>query len=182
MPVLASRDSCVSGAHHQVAAPCPRSRRSRRRTRRSAEMILPCCLQPWIQASTGTKRKALRLRIAIPTLVHRTVGDGVFARLLAAIDNFTAVPSTFIDGWRPRRGARSLWRHHEERRRAARLPVLPRVPVSRREGSWLGAATFESQTGVPAILVEIDADPNRFSPLVFASLQAGGNHSRRCPI
>jgi hypothetical protein len=26
------------------------------------------------------------------------VGEGVFARLLAAIDNFTAVPSTFIDG------------------------------------------------------------------------------------
>jgi uncharacterized protein len=28
----------------------------------------------------------------------RAVGDGVFARLLSAIDNFTAVPSTFIDG------------------------------------------------------------------------------------
>ena len=26
------------------------------------------------------------------------MGDGVFARLLAAIDHFTAVPSTFIDG------------------------------------------------------------------------------------
>jgi ketosteroid isomerase-like protein len=26
------------------------------------------------------------------------VGEGVFARLMAAIDNFTAVPSTFIDG------------------------------------------------------------------------------------
>ena len=26
------------------------------------------------------------------------MGDGVFARLLSAIDNFTAVPSTFIDG------------------------------------------------------------------------------------
>jgi uncharacterized protein len=28
----------------------------------------------------------------------QAVGDGVFARLLAAIDNVTAVPSTFIDG------------------------------------------------------------------------------------
>jgi len=30
--------------------------------------------------------------------LRQAVGDGVFARLLAAIDNFTAVPSTFIDG------------------------------------------------------------------------------------
>jgi uncharacterized protein len=28
----------------------------------------------------------------------QSIGDGVFGRLLAAIDNFTAVPSTFIDG------------------------------------------------------------------------------------
>ena len=28
----------------------------------------------------------------------QAVGDGVFARLLEAIDNFTAVPDTFIDG------------------------------------------------------------------------------------
>ena len=30
--------------------------------------------------------------------LRQAVGDAVFARLLAAIDNFTAVPSTFIDG------------------------------------------------------------------------------------
>ena len=33
-----------------------------------------------------------------PYIGPQAVGDGVFARLLAAIDNFTAVPSTFIDG------------------------------------------------------------------------------------
>ena len=33
-----------------------------------------------------------------PYVGPQAVGDGVFARLLAAIDNFTAVPSTFIDG------------------------------------------------------------------------------------
>ena len=33
-----------------------------------------------------------------PYVGPQAVGDGVFARLLAAIDNFTAVPSMFIDG------------------------------------------------------------------------------------
>ena len=33
-----------------------------------------------------------------PYLGGQAVGEGVFGRLLAAIDNFTAVPSTFIDG------------------------------------------------------------------------------------
>ena len=33
-----------------------------------------------------------------PYVGPQAVGEGVFARLLAAIDNFTAVPNTFIDG------------------------------------------------------------------------------------
>lgn len=33
-----------------------------------------------------------------PYVGPQAVGDGVFARLLAAIDNFTVAPSTFIDG------------------------------------------------------------------------------------
>ena len=33
-----------------------------------------------------------------PYVGPQAVGDGVFARLLAAIDNFTATPSTIIDG------------------------------------------------------------------------------------
>ena len=33
-----------------------------------------------------------------PYVGPQAVGEGVFGRLLAAIDNFTAVPSTFIDG------------------------------------------------------------------------------------
>ncbi len=33
-----------------------------------------------------------------PYVGPQAVGDGVFARLLSAIDDFTAVPSTFIDG------------------------------------------------------------------------------------
>ena len=33
-----------------------------------------------------------------PYVGPQSVGDGVFARLLGAIDNFTAAPSTFIDG------------------------------------------------------------------------------------
>jgi hypothetical protein len=33
-----------------------------------------------------------------PYVGPQAVGDGVFARLVAAIENFTAVPSTFIDG------------------------------------------------------------------------------------
>ncbi|MQA29446.1 MAG: DUF4440 domain-containing protein [Luteitalea sp.] len=33
-----------------------------------------------------------------PYIGPQAVGDGVFARLLAAIDSFTVVPSTFIDG------------------------------------------------------------------------------------
>ena len=33
-----------------------------------------------------------------PYVGPQAVGDGVFARLLAAIDGFTAVPTTFIDG------------------------------------------------------------------------------------
>ena len=33
-----------------------------------------------------------------PYVGPQAVGEGVFARLLGAIDNFTVVPSTFIDG------------------------------------------------------------------------------------
>jgi ketosteroid isomerase-like protein len=33
-----------------------------------------------------------------PYVGPQAVGEGVFARLMAAIDNFTAVPGTFIDG------------------------------------------------------------------------------------
>ena len=33
-----------------------------------------------------------------PYVGPQAVGEGVFGRLLAAIDNFTAVPSTIIDG------------------------------------------------------------------------------------
>ena len=33
-----------------------------------------------------------------PYVGPQAVGEGVFARLLAAVDNFTAAPSTFIDG------------------------------------------------------------------------------------
>ena len=33
-----------------------------------------------------------------PYIGPQAVGEGVFGRLLAAIDKFTAVPSTFIDG------------------------------------------------------------------------------------
>lgn len=33
-----------------------------------------------------------------PYVGPQAVGDGVFGRLLAAIDNFTVAPSTFIDG------------------------------------------------------------------------------------
>jgi ketosteroid isomerase-like protein len=33
-----------------------------------------------------------------PYVGAQAIGEGVFARLLAGIDNFTAVPSTFIDG------------------------------------------------------------------------------------
>jgi uncharacterized protein len=33
-----------------------------------------------------------------PYVGPHAVGEGVFARVLAAIDNFTVVPSTFIDG------------------------------------------------------------------------------------
>ena len=33
-----------------------------------------------------------------PYIGPQAIGEGVFARLLAAIDSFTAVPSTYIDG------------------------------------------------------------------------------------
>ncbi len=33
-----------------------------------------------------------------PYVGPQAVGEGVFARMVAAIDNFTAVPGTFIDG------------------------------------------------------------------------------------
>ena len=33
-----------------------------------------------------------------PYVGPQAVGEGVFARLMAAIDNFTVVPATFIDG------------------------------------------------------------------------------------
>ena len=33
-----------------------------------------------------------------PYVGPQAVGEGVFARLLAAVDDFTAVPNTFIDG------------------------------------------------------------------------------------
>ena len=45
----------------------------------------------WIQAEGNP------LADRNPYVGPQAVGEGVFGRLLAAIDNFTAVPSTFID-------------------------------------------------------------------------------------
>ena len=46
----------------------------------------------WIQAEGNP------LADRNPYVGPQAVGEGVFARLFAAIDNFTVVPSTFIDG------------------------------------------------------------------------------------
>ena len=46
----------------------------------------------WIQAEGNP------LADRSPYIGPQAVGEGVFARLLAAIDNFTVTPSTFIDG------------------------------------------------------------------------------------
>ncbi len=99
-------------------------------------------LERWqTQPSTNaTMRSVGKLPAAAPTKASGSLGEGGFARLLAAIDNFTAVPSTFIDGDHVvvlgRYGG-----HDEKRRRDARIPVLPRVPVSRRR-----AVTFQQYT------------------------------------
>jgi ketosteroid isomerase-like protein len=73
-----------------------------------------------------------------PYVGPQAVGDGVLGRLLAAIDNFTAVPSTFVDG-----GSHVVvlgrYGGHERRRRAPRLPVLPRVPIRGRQGRDVSA-------------------------------------------
>lgn len=46
----------------------------------------------WIQAEGNP------LADRNPYIGPQAVGEGVFARLLSAIDNFTVAPSTFIDG------------------------------------------------------------------------------------
>jgi ketosteroid isomerase-like protein len=49
-------------------------------------------------AITWTEAEGNPLADRTPYGGPQAVGEGVFARMLAAIDNFAAVPSTFIDG------------------------------------------------------------------------------------
>jgi ketosteroid isomerase-like protein len=49
-------------------------------------------------AITWNEAEGNPLAAGNPYIGPQAVGEGVFGRLLAAIDNFTAVPSTFIDG------------------------------------------------------------------------------------
>ena len=56
-----------------------------------------------------------------PYVGPQAVGEGVFGRLLAAIDNFTRGPDHVHRRRRPRRRARSLRRHDQGQRRRARF-------------------------------------------------------------
>jgi ketosteroid isomerase-like protein len=49
-------------------------------------------------AITWNEAEGYPLADGSPYVGPQAVGEGVFARLLAAIDNFSAVPGTFIDG------------------------------------------------------------------------------------
>ena len=74
-----------------------------------------------------------------PYVGPQAVGEGVFGRLLAAIDNFTAVPSTFIDG-----GSHVvvLGRYGGTMKDGGApldSPFLPRVPIRGRQGRDVSA-------------------------------------------
>ena len=49
-------------------------------------------------AITWNEAEGYPLANGNPYVGPQAVGDGVFAKILAAIDNFSAVPETFIDG------------------------------------------------------------------------------------
>ena len=49
-------------------------------------------------AITWNEAEGYPLANGNPYVGPQAVGDGVFAKILAAIDNFSAVPDTFIDG------------------------------------------------------------------------------------
>ena len=91
-----------------------------------------------------------------PYVGPQAVGEGVFARLLAAIDNFTAVPSTIIDGGDRHRGARNLSRRAQGRRRGTRCSESSRVSLPRRQGGDVpavyGHCTVGAATEVAAQL------------------------------
>ena len=49
-------------------------------------------------AITWNEAEGFPLADRNPYVGPQAIGEGVFARLLAAVDNFTAAPTTFIDG------------------------------------------------------------------------------------
>jgi ketosteroid isomerase-like protein len=96
--VLASRDSSVSVRQHQWG-----STMSAFETIKAAYAALgrndPSMLFAAMDSAIHwNEAEGNPLADRSPYVGPQAVGDGVFARLLAAIDNFTAVPSTFIDG------------------------------------------------------------------------------------
>ncbi len=82
-----------------------------------------------------------------PYVGPQAIGEGVFARLLAAIDNFTAVPGTFIDGGDHVVVLGRYRRHDESRRRDTRLAVLPRLPLPRWQGGDVPAVHGHGAVG-----------------------------------
>lgn len=60
-------------------------------------MTHQCCSAPWIPPFAGIRPRAIRWRIEAHMSVRKRSVTCVFGRLLAAIDNFTAVPDTYID-------------------------------------------------------------------------------------
>jgi ketosteroid isomerase-like protein len=69
-----------------------------------------------------------------PYVGPQAVGEGVFAPLLAAIENFTAVPRTFIDGGDHVVVLGRYGGTNEERRRTTRRSLLSRLSLSGRQG------------------------------------------------
>ncbi len=66
--------------------------------RRSVGTIRRCCSAPWTPPISWNEAEGSPLADRNPYVGPQAIGEGVFGRLMAAIDNFTAVPATFIDG------------------------------------------------------------------------------------
>ena len=98
LPSAPPRRTAQSTSFSERRPPCLRSKSSRRCTPRSAATIVRAVRADWIPATSWNEAESSSSADRNPYIGPQAVGEGVFGRLLAAVDNFSAVPTTFIDG------------------------------------------------------------------------------------
>ena len=157
MAVLASRLEHIIRRSHHVSVRDNQGRVHRVRPKRSVRAVCGHGSRDHWNEAEGNP-----LADRNPYVGPQAVGEGVFARLLAAIDNFTAVPSTFIDGGDHVVVLGRYGGTMKDGGATLDFAVLPRLPVPRRQGRDVPAVHRHRTVGAVDDIAVLDSHSRSF--------------------